>query len=87
MRPSIYGVKSFWRDKEARNRLIHDRWFPNIYEQTVATRGLTRAKVPQEIFGVPLIDDVWTLAHRFQEYDSLFSFRAHALRKARGATV
>jgi hypothetical protein len=38
------GVKSYWRNKEARNRLIHDCWFPNIYEQTVATRGLTGAK-------------------------------------------
>ncbi|MET4739652.1 hypothetical protein ABIF73_003791 [Bradyrhizobium japonicum] len=80
------GIDGFWRDKEDRNRLIHDRWFPNIYEGSVATRGLTRTKQPEEIFGSPTVQDVWNLARRFREYDDLFSHRAWDLRKTRGAT-
>jgi hypothetical protein len=83
----LNGVESFWSDKAIRNRLIHDEWFPNVYERTVATRGLTRTKTPQEIFGEPNVDEVWRLALRFQDYDGLFSHRAHVLRRGRGATV
>ncbi|NOJ43036.1 hypothetical protein [Bradyrhizobium australiense] len=83
----VSKIESFWRDKEDRNRLIHDRWFPNLYERRVATRGLTRAKEPKEIFGTPTIEEVWSLARRFQSYDDLFSHRAYVLRRDRGATV
>jgi hypothetical protein len=79
------GVGAFWADKAIRNRLIHDEWFPNIYERTVATRGLTRTKTPEEVYGTPEVDDIWRLALRFREYGSLFSHRSWALRKARGA--
>lgn len=78
----LSGVEGFWRDKDERNRLIHDRWFPNMYEGSVATRGITRAKVPREIFGSPTVEEVWALASRFSGYDELFSHRAWALRKA-----
>jgi hypothetical protein len=83
----VQGVEGFWRDKEDRNRLIHDRWFPNIYERSVATRGLTRTKVPQEIFGAPTVEEVWQLARQFQQYDQLFSHRAYVLRRERNAAV
>lgn len=79
----LSGIEGFWRDKDERNRLIHDRWFPNMYEGSVATRGITRTKVPQEIFGTPTVEEVWALASRFSGYDELFSHRAWALRKAR----
>jgi hypothetical protein len=78
------GVESFWLGKEDRNRLIHDRWFPDIDERSVATRGLTRAKVPQVIFGTPTVEDIWRLARQFQHCDELFSHRAYLLRRNRG---
>lgn len=81
------GVSLFWEDKAIRNRLIHDEWFPNIYERTVATRGLTRAKVPEEIYGAPAVIDIWRLALRFREYASLFSHRAWALRRDRDSSA
>ena len=80
-------VNSFWIDKATRNRLVHDEWFPNIYEGAVATRGLTRTKTPEEVFGTPNVEEVWRLALRFQQYQGLFSHRAYALRRGRGATV
>ena len=49
----LAGVDTFWEDKAARNRLVHDEWFPNVYEGAVATRGLTRTKTPEEVFGTP----------------------------------
>jgi hypothetical protein len=80
------GIAGFWSDKEARNRLIHDDWFPGLVEDRVGmvgTRGLTRKKVPEEVIGWPGVDEVWGLAHRFREYGSLFSHRAWALSRDR----
>lgn len=80
----LTGVGSFWADKDARNRLIHDEWFAVLYERgTVGTRGLTRSKTPQEIFGMPNVDDIWRLAVRFGNYDGMFSHRAYMIRRER----
>ena len=81
------GVETFWTDKAVRNRLIHDEWFPNIYEKNVATRGLTRAKTPEEVFGTPEVEQIWELALRFREYAGLFSHRSWAIRRERGDTL
>jgi hypothetical protein len=50
----VGGIDNFWSDKEARNRLIHDDWFPSLEEGELGrlgTRGLTRKKVPEEVIG------------------------------------
>jgi hypothetical protein len=83
----LNNVDGFWSDKAVRNRLIHDEWFQNLFEASVATRGLTRTKTPEEVFGAPDVNEEWQLAHRFQEYDGLFSHRAYILRRERGDTV
>jgi hypothetical protein len=76
----ISGIEGFWRDKEIRNRMIHDEWFPNILEPgAIHTRGVTRAKQPRLIFGDRSVDEVWAVAERFQQYDGLFSHRSWAL--------
>jgi hypothetical protein len=46
-------------------------------------------KAPEEVFGMPNVDEVWRLALRFQEYDGLFAHRAYVIRRERdgqGAT-
>jgi hypothetical protein len=81
-------VESFWEDKAVRNRLVHDEWFPSLFEpNAVATRGLTRAKTPEEVFGTPDVDEVWRLALRFQDYDGFFSHRAWEIRRERADIV
>jgi hypothetical protein len=82
----VGGINNFWSDKEARNRLIHDDWFPSLEEDglgRVGTRGLTRKKVPEEVIGWPGVDEVWGLAHRFREYSGLFSHRTWELSRNR----
>src|ERR1700674_4719991 len=45
------GMEGFWRDKDIRNRMIHDEWFPSLLQRgAIHTRGMTRAKQPEEIF-------------------------------------
>jgi hypothetical protein len=80
----LAGLEAFWEDKAVRNRLIHDEWFPNIFEGFVATRGLTRTKTPEQVFGTPEVVGIWELALRFREYSGLFSHRAWAIRRDRG---
>jgi hypothetical protein len=76
----VSGIEGFWRDKDIRNRMIHDEWFPNILEPgAIHTRGVTRAKQPEVIFGDQSVDEVWAVAERFQQYDGLFSHRSWAL--------
>ena len=78
------GVNDFWSDKEIRNRLMHDQWYPSIMRGgEVATRGLTRKKSVEIVHRCPAVEDCWALVRRFQHYDDIFSFRAHMLRKAR----
>jgi hypothetical protein len=82
----VGGIDNFWSDKEARNRLIHDDWFPSLEEGglgRVGIRGLTRKKVPEEVIDWPGVDEVWGLAHRFREYSGLFSHRAWELSRNR----
>ena len=60
----VGGIDNFWSDKEARNRPIHDDWFPSLEEGElgrVGTRGLKRKKVPEEVIGWPGVDEVWVL--------------------------
>jgi hypothetical protein len=82
----IGGIGGFWSDKEIRNRLIHDDWFPSLEEDgtgKVGTRGLMRKKVPAQVFGSPRVEEVWALARRFQEFSYLFSHRAWVLSRER----
>jgi len=80
----VVGIGEFWCDKNIRNRLIHDEWYPSFLTPgTVGTRGLTRKKVPQEVFSGPTVPEVWELAARFGYYDSLFSHHSWALSRSR----
>ncbi len=76
----VISIGEFWCDKSIRNRLIHDEWYPSVLRPGVVnTRGLTRKKVPEKVFGRPTVSDIWELAVRFRGYDELFSHRAWAL--------
>jgi len=85
----LSGVDKFWTDKAARNRLVHDEWYPSLLEDEdagieigdIGIRGLTRAKVPKEVFGIVDITEVWELAVRFRDYDHLFSHRSYDIRR------
>jgi hypothetical protein len=83
-------IESFWADKEKRNRLIHDQRLPDLLEAgcgAVMIRGLTRGKTPKEIFGTQEVEEIWRLAHRFREYEGLFSHRAYMIRREREGAV
>jgi len=74
----ITGVEDFWRDRQTRNRVMHDYWFmrePGIYR----TRGITRTRQPKVIFEARSVEEIWDLVRRFQAYDHLFSHRAWAI--------
>jgi hypothetical protein len=76
----VSGIEGFWQDKDIRNRMIHDEWFPSLLQHgAIHTRGVTRAKQPVVIFGDRSVGEVWDLAERFQQYDGLFSHRSWAL--------
>ena len=78
----VRGVVGFWTDKDARNRLIHDYWFPILDAPgEIATRGVTRTRTPEVVFRDLCVDDVWALAHRFQSYRDLFSYRTWAIER------
>ena len=86
----VENVDQYWRDKEIRNRYMHDHWFVSIdfdsepIKQPVPSiRGIPRKKGSAIVFDQPTPDEVWNLARRFREYDCLFSYTAYALRKAR----
>jgi hypothetical protein len=81
----VSGIEGFWQDKEIRNRLIHDEWYPSLLKPgTIKTRGVTRAKKPEVLFHDRTVEEVWALAARFQAYDGLFSHRSWAISR-RGA--
>ena len=87
----LSGVDKFWTDKAARNRLVHDEWYPSLLEDEdakieigdIGIRGLTRAKVPKEVFGIVDVTEVWKLAMCFRDYDHLFSHRSYVIRRQR----
>jgi hypothetical protein len=82
------GIENYCCDRERRNRLIHDEWYIDLFNDeraTPRTRGLPRKKDADVVWGSSTPDDVWRLALRFREYRSLFSFRAHDLRKRKGS--
>jgi hypothetical protein len=44
----VIGIGEFWCDKNIRNRLIHDEWYPSLLTPgLVGTRSLTRTKAPR----------------------------------------
>jgi hypothetical protein len=82
----LSGIDSFWSDKAARNRLVHDEWYPSLLEfPRVGIRGLTRSKTPQEVFDMVDVTGVWQLAARFRDDEELFSHRAYVIRRQRDA--
>jgi hypothetical protein len=83
------GIERYCCDRERRNRLIHDEWYIDLFSDeraTPSTRGLPLKKDAVVVWGSSTPDDVWRLALRFREYRSLFSFRAHDLRRRRGSS-
>jgi hypothetical protein len=79
----LEAAVSFWKDRERRNRYIHDEWFPDLTTGAAMTRGLPKKKAATVIFDAPSPEEVWTLAKRFRETGSLFSITAHKLRTIR----
>jgi hypothetical protein len=80
------GIEAYWQDKEERNRLMHDEWYPRFTDGSVGQRGLTRKRHPEEVFHKRTPDEVWQLAKRFQDYEGLFSARAYWIRRGRDAS-
>jgi hypothetical protein len=81
---TIIGLGEFWCDKNIRNRLIHDEWYPSLLTPgEIGIRGLTRKKVPEEVFNRPTVPEVWELAGRFAGYEDLFSHRSWAISRSR----
>ena len=73
----LEAAVSFWKDRERRNRYIHDEWFPDLTTGDAVSRGLPKKKAATVIFDAPSPEEVWTLAKRFRETGSLFSITAH----------
>ena len=79
----LEAAVSFWKDRERRNRYIHDEWFPDLTTGAPMTRGLPRKRAATIMFDAPSPEEVWALARRFRENGSLFSITAHKLRTIR----
>ena len=85
----LEGIESYCCDRERRNRLIHDEWYVDLFNDeraTPRTRGLPLKKDAGVVWGSSTPDDVWQLALRFRDYRSLFSFRAHDLRRRKDSS-
>ena len=76
----LEAAVSFWKEKERRNRYVHDAWFPDL--TTPMTPGLPRRKAATIMFDAPTPEEVWTLVKRLQK-NGLFSIAAHILRGIR----
>jgi hypothetical protein len=81
------GIENFYKDRERRDRLIHDDWYISLLKTpgTPATRGLPRKKNAGVAYGAPTPDDVWELAWRFRQHEDLFSHVVYVLQKQKGA--
>jgi hypothetical protein len=79
----LEAAVSFWKEKERRNRYIHDAWFPDLTTDAPMTPGLPRRKAATIMFDAPTPEEVWTLVKRLQKNGSLFSIAAHKLRRIR----
>jgi hypothetical protein len=80
----LKDIDQYWADKEARNRYIHDEWFVNVLDGgAAATRGLPLKKDATIVWDSPSAEEIWKLANRFREHDSLFSHVAYWRRRAR----
>ena len=77
----LEAAVSFWKEKERRNRYIHDAWFPDLTTDAPMTPGLPRRKAATIMFDAPTPEEVWTLVKRLQKNGSLFSIAAHKLRR------
>ena len=77
----LKAAVSFWKEKERRNRYIHDEWVPDLTTGAPLTRGLPRRKAATIMFDAPTPEEVWTLVKRLQKNGSLFSIAAHKLRR------
>ena len=85
----LEGIESYCCDRERRNRLIHDEWYVDLFNDeraTARTRGLPLKKDAGVVWGSSTPDDVWQLAFRFHAYRGLFSFRAHDLRRRKNSS-
>jgi hypothetical protein len=82
----IKTLPLYWADKDQRSRYMHDEWYTGIGDEApvafAGTRGITR-KNPKVVWDRPDVIDVWSLALRFREYRSLFSYNTYKLRKRR----
>ena len=79
----LEAAVSFWKEKERRNRYIHDAWFPDLSTDAPMTPSLPRRKAATIMFDAPTPEEVWTLVKRLQKNGSLFSIAAHILRRIR----
>ena len=83
------NIENFCCDRERRNRLMHDEWYVDLFNDeraTPRTRGLPRKKDADVVWGSSTPDDIWQLVFRFREYRSLFSFHAYDLRRRKGSS-
>jgi hypothetical protein len=80
------GIETFYEDRERRNRLIHNEWYVSLLKTpgVPATRGVRR-KDGIVVWGDSTPDDVWELAGRFRDYESLFSHVVYVLKKQKSA--
>ena len=79
----LEAAASFWKEKERRNRYIHDEWFPDLSTGAPMTRGLPRRRAATIMFDAPTPEEVWRVAKRLQENGNLFSITVHKLRRMR----
>jgi len=78
-------LDKFWADKERRNRLIHDDWYP-LFDRDdpgVGLRGITNSKVPKLTWNEPKVETVWLLAEKFADYNIVMSKRSWWMRRTR----
>jgi hypothetical protein len=76
------SIETFYGDRERRNRLYHDEWYVSLLETpgVPATRGVQR-RDGAVVWGDSTPSDVWELARRFRDYESLFSHIVYVLQK------
>jgi hypothetical protein len=80
------GIENYYCDRERRHRLTHDEWFVSVLKEgdVPMTRGLSRRKGANVVWGESKPEDVWQLAWRFREYDHLFSYVTHDVHQRKG---
>ncbi len=80
------GIEEYYSDRGRRNRLIHDEWYPSVFDGGApGTRGLPRKKDASVVWDKPSPEGVWELAQRFHDYGSLFSHVSYVSRQRNGS--